>query len=110
MKLSHHPLLGGIAISNQMAMTGVNQFISCDVTDREGKIRTNEFRLFALCLVAIAISNPMVIIHSLFGQGNPQRLTIYGHGIPPDHWLGNTASVWGQGILFNYIQQISDLI
>ena len=93
-----------------MAMTGVNHFISCDVIDREGKIRPNEFRPFALCLVAIAISNPMVIIHSLFGQGNPQRLTIFGHGIPPDHWSGNTASVYGEGILCNYIQQISDLI
>ena len=93
-----------------MAMTGVNHFSGCDVTDREGIIRTNEFRPLAPCLVAIAISNPMVIIHSLFGQGNSQRLTIFGHGIPPDHWSGNTASVCGQGILCNYIQQISDLI
>ena len=101
--------LEGIAISNQMAMTGVNHFSGCDVTDREGNLRTNEFRPLAPCLVAIAISNPMVIIHSLFGQGNPQCLTIFGHGIPPDHWTGNTASVCGQGILCNYFQQISDL-
>ena len=69
MKLSRQPLLGGIAISNQMAMTGINHFISCDVIDREGKIRTNGFRPLALCLVAIAISNQMVINHSLFGHG-----------------------------------------
>ena len=73
-----------------MAMTGVNHFISCDVIDREGKLRTNGFRLFALCLVAIAISNQMVINHSLFGQRESPRLTIFGHGIPPSI---------GQGIL-----------
>ena len=98
-----------MAISNQMAMTGVNHFSSCDVIDREGNIRTNEFRPLALCLVAIAISNPMVIIQSLFGQENSQCLTIFGHGMPPDHWSRNTASVYGEGILCNYIQQISDL-
>ena len=50
----------GIAISNQMAMTGVNHFSGCDVTDREGIIRTNEFRLLAPCLVAITI---VMILH-----------------------------------------------
>ena len=92
-----------------MAMTGINHFISCDVIDREGKIRTNELWLQALCLVAIALSNQMVINHSLFGQGNSQHLTIFGHKIPLNHWSRNTASVYGEGILCNYIQQISDL-
>ena len=59
--------LEGIAISNQMAMTGVTHFSSCDITDREGKLRTNEFRLLTPCLGVIAISNQVVIIHSLFG-------------------------------------------
>ena len=62
------PFLGGIAISNQMAMTGVNHSSSCDVTDREGKLRTNEFKPLTPCLGVIATSNQMVIIHSLFGQ------------------------------------------
>ena len=66
--IATNPFLEGIAISNQMAMTGVTHFISCDVIDREGKLRTNEFRLLALCLGAIAISSQMVINHSLFGQ------------------------------------------
>ena len=73
-----------------MAMTGVNHFSGCDVTDREGNLRTNEFRRLAPCLVAIAISNPMVIIHSLYGQGNSQR----------DHiWAWNTPLTSGQGVL-----------
>ena len=33
-----------------------------------------------------------------------------GMGYPLDQWSGSTASVCGQGILFNYIQQISNLI
>ena len=33
-----------------------------------------------------------------------------GMEYPLDQWSGNTASVCGQGILCNYIQQISDLI
>ena len=59
---------GGIAISNQMALTGVTHTSSYDVTDREGKLRTNEFRPLTPCLGVIATSNQMVIIHSLFGQ------------------------------------------
>ena len=90
-----------------MAMTGINHFIRCDVIDREGKIRTNELWLQAICLVVIAISNQMVINHSLFGQGNSQCLTIFGHGIPPNI-VKEYCSVQGEGILCNYIQQISD--
>ena len=49
-------------------MTGVNHSSSCDVTDREGKLGTNEFKPLTPCLGVIATSNQMVIIHSLFGQ------------------------------------------
>ena len=51
-----------------MALTGVTHISSYDVTDREEKLRTNEFRLLTPCLGVIATSNQMVIIHSLFGQ------------------------------------------
>ena len=84
-----------------MAMTGVTHFISCDVIDREGKLRTNEFRLLALCLVAIAISNQMVINHSLFGQRESPTFDYI--------WSGNIASIQGEGILSYYNVQISAL-
>ena len=38
----------------------------------------------------LPLATKMVINHSLFGQGNSQRLTIFGHGISPNI---------GQGIL-----------
>ena len=57
--------------------------------------------------MAIAISNHIM---PYMVKGNPQRDHIWVWEYPLDQWTGNTASVKGEGILFNYIQQISELI
>ena len=92
-----------------MAMTGVTHFSSCDVIDREGKLRTNEFRPLTLCLGAIAISNQMVIIHSLFGQRESPTFDHIWSWDTPWQWSGNIASIQGEGILSHYNVQISAL-
>ena len=73
-----------------MAVTGVNHSSGCDVTDREGKLRTNEFEPLTLCLGVVATSNQVVIIHSLFGQ---RESPVFDH-----IWSWDTPSN-GQGIL-----------
>ena len=92
-----------------MAMTGVTHFSGCDVTDREGKLRTNEFRPLALCLGAIAISNQMVINHSLFGQRESPTVDHIWSWNTPYQWSGNIASIQGEGILSHYNVQTSAL-
>ena len=97
--------LEGIAMSNQMTLTGVTHFSSCDVTDREGKLRANELQPPDICLVAIAPDNQF----STHGVRNSPYVTIYGHGIPLWHWSGSTASIKGEGILCSSSNQRSEL-
>ena len=84
-----------------MAMTGINHFISCDVIDREGKIRTNELWPQAICLVGIAPGNQMGTLRGVppYLLGISPYVTIYGHGIP--HWPGSTISRLGNTVIIS---------
>ena len=90
-------------------MTGVNHSSSCDVTDREGKLGTNEFKPLTPCLGVIATSNQMVIIHSLFGQRDSPMFDHIWSWDTPQQQSGNIASIQGEGILSHYNVQISAL-
>ena len=92
-----------------MAMTGVNHTSSCDVTDREGKLRTNEFKPLTPCFGVVATNNQMVIIHSLFGQRESPMFDHIWSWDTPWQWSGNIASIQGEGILSHYNVQISAL-
>ena len=70
-----------------MPTININQFVT---SQTQGMAVNHELRPQAICLVAIAISNQMVINHSLYGQGNSQR----------DHiWAWDTPLTSGQGVL-----------
>ena len=92
-----------------MAITGVNHFSSYDVTDREGKLRTNGFKLLTPCSGVIATSNQMVVIHSLVGQRVSPTFDHIWSWDTCWQWSGNIASIQGQGILSHYNVQISAL-
>ena len=59
--------------------------------------------------VGVALSNPEVIIHTLFGQRDSPALTIFGQGDTPYQRSGNIAFIQGEGILSLYTDQISAL-
>ena len=83
--------LVAIAIGNQLVITAVTHFMTCDVTNREGKILTNDLILqpwgdhidrcqsrpvnqwnqaASHLFGVIALDNQRVINHSLFGRGS----------------------------------------